>query len=354
MRKLRVGIIGQGRSGRDIHANTVIKLVNDKFEIAAVCDLILERCEPSQKDTGCAVYADYRKMFKDKSIDLIINATTSEQHVPVTMKILDAGFNVLTEKPLARKTSDVDKLIKKAVEAGKVFAIYQQSRFAPYFTKTREIIDSGVLGRIVMVKIAFNGFARRWDWQTLQCMDAGNLRNTGPHPLDQALQIFGDTDPDVFCIMDKANSFGDAEDHVKLILHGKGHPTIDLEISSCCAYPPYTYQVYGTNGGITGDMKHLDWKYFKPEEAPEQELITGPMPNLAYCKEELKWYTEKWDASAEEANLFDNMATRFYNRLYDTIVNGAPLAVTQQEVRRQIAVIEECHRQNPMPVLKRT
>ncbi len=352
MEKIRVGIIGQGRSGRNIHANTIINLVKDKFEVAAVCDRIPERCELSRKETGCAVYTDYRKMLKDKSLDLIVNASTSEQHVPLTKKILAAGFNVLTEKPLARRASEVDTLIKKAAESGKIFAIYQQSRFAPYFTKVREVIKSGVLGRIVMVKIAFNGFARRWDWQTLQCMNAGNLRNTGPHPLDQALQLFGDADPEVFCIMDKANSFGDAEDHVKLILHGKGHPTIDLEISSCCAYPSYTYQVYGTNGGLTGDMKHIDWKYFKPEEAPEQKLITGPLPNLAYCQEQLKWYPEKWDASPEEVGTFDYMAVRFYSRLYETIVNGAPLAVTQQEVRRQIAVIEKCHKQNPMPELE--
>ena len=354
MKNIRVGIIGQGRSGRNIHANTVINVASDKFEIGAVCDLIPERCELSQKETGCAAYTDYRKMLKDKSLDLIINATTSEQHVAVTRKVLDAGFNVLTEKPLARKASDVDKLIKKATESGKVFAIYQQSRFAPYFVKVREIIESGVLGRIVMVKIAFNGFGRRWDWQTLQSMGAGNLSNTGPHPLDQALQLFGDADPEVFCIMDKANSFGDAEDHVKLILHGKGHPTIDLEISSCCAYPLYTYQVYGTNGGITGDMNHIDWKYFRPEEAPEQKLVTEPMPDLKFCQEELKWYTEKWDVPPEQANMFDYMAKQFYDKLYETLVNGAPLAVTQQEVRRQIAVIEKCHRQNPMPVLKET
>ena len=49
MKKIRVGIIGQGRSGRNIHANTLITIVNDKFELAAVCDLIPERCEKSQK-----------------------------------------------------------------------------------------------------------------------------------------------------------------------------------------------------------------------------------------------------------------------------------------------------------------
>ena len=109
--------------------------------------------------------------------------------------------------------------------------------------------------------------------------------------------------------------------------------------------------MYGTNGGISGKMERLEWKYFKPEEAPEQKLITGPMPNLAYCGEQLKWYTGEWDQTAN-TNLFDCMAKHFYEKLYETLVNGAPLAVTQQEVRRQIAVIEKCHRQNPMPKLE--
>ena len=46
-----------------------------------------------------------------------------------------------------------------------------------------------MLGRIVQVSLSFSGFARRWDWQTLQEYKGGNLLNTGPHPMDQAMRL---------------------------------------------------------------------------------------------------------------------------------------------------------------------
>ncbi len=349
MRKIKVAILGQGRSGRGIHAHSLIKLVSDKYEIVAVCDPIIERCNETKADTGCDVYSDYKELLKRKDIDIVLNITPSNKHVSICREILEAGFNVLTDKPAAEKPSEIDELIELAKKKGKLYAIFQQSRFAPYYAKVREVIDSGVLGRIVCVKIAFNGFARRWDWQTLQYMIAGNLFNTGPHPLDQALQFFGGETPSVFCLMDQANVAGDAEDHVKMILTKKGKPYVDLEVSSCCAYAQYTYQVYGANGGLTGDMKKIEWKYFDPAENPMPALVEGPMPDRAYCTETLKWKNGEWKADEEEANTFDYMARRFYDRLYETLANGAPLAITPEQVRMQIAVIEEAHRQNPIP-----
>ncbi len=350
MKKIRVGIIGQGRSGREIHDQSFRKLVSDKYQVVAVADSLEERCRRAEEEFGYATYTDYREMLKRDDLDLVVNASPSHLHVPITAEALDAGFNVLTEKPLARKAADVDMLIAKAKAAGKFFAVFQQSRFAPYYLQVNKIIDSGLLGRIVMVKIAFNGFARRWDWQTLQDMDGGSLLNTGPHPLDQALHFVGrDAMPQVLCLMDRTdNSFGDAEDHVKLIMHRQGKPTVDLEISSCCAYPLYTYQVFGTRGGLTGNMTHIDWKYFNSEEMPQQDLIREPLPGPSYCGEELKWHEESWDVPEDESNLFYTMARRFYNNIYDALLKGAPLEVKLEHVRQQIAVIEECHRQNKM------
>jgi len=348
MKRIRVGIIGLGRSGWDIHARSLRRWPG-KFKIMAAVDLIEDRRAQAEAELGCTVYADYREMLERKDLDLVINATPSHFHVPVTTEIMDAGFNVLCEKPLARRASDVDRLIAKAKEKGILFAIFQQSRFAPYFLQVRKVIDSGVLGHIVIVKIAFNGFGRRWDWQTLQEFDGGNLLNTGPHPLDQALQLFGaDAMPGVTCIMDRALTFGDAEDHVKLLMWADGRPTIDLEISSCDAYPSYTYKVHGTRGGLSGNTRHIDWKYFKPEEAPEQHLTREPLPGRAYCTDKLKWYERSWDVPESQADLFGYMAKRFYANLYDALTKGAPLEITPAQVRRQIAVIEECHRQNDL------
>ncbi|MDW7659590.1 MAG: Gfo/Idh/MocA family oxidoreductase, partial [Bacillota bacterium] len=177
--------------------------------------------------------------------------------------------------------------------------------------------------------------------------------NTGPHPLDQALQLFGDdVEPNVTCIMDRANTFGDAEDYVKLLLHAPGHPVIDLEISSCSAYPCFTYQVQGTRGGLKGSMTHMDWKYFREDEAPGQQLIRTPLKKPdgtpAYCGEQLTWHEEAWDLSDEQKDLFRTIATAFYRRLHESLTRGLPLDIPPQQVRRQIAVIEECHRQNPL------
>lgn len=360
MKKIRVAIIGQGRSGRDIHGSHL--KTDARFQIVAVVDLLEERRKRAAEEYRCDVYADYHDLFKRRDLDLIVNATYSHMHVPVSLDILKAGYNLLCEKPLAPKAKQVDQLIAAARKSRKVFSVYQQSRFAPYFTQVQKVIKSGVLGRIVQISIAFNGFGRRWDWQTLQERNGGNLANTGPHPLDQALQLFGAGMPKVTCFMDHTdNSLGDAEDHVKVILSGQGHPTIDLEVSSCCVYPCFTYNVYGTRGGLKGTTSSMEWKYFKLSEAPKQKLTRDPLfkPDRtpAYPLEELIWHTDSWpaapDAKAKQAGYAPSTAVQggltgmFYNMLYHTLTRGTPLQITPEQVRRQIAVIEECRRQNP-------
>lgn len=351
MKQLSVAILGQGRSGRNIHARclTGIPELRERFRIALVCDPLADRLEPTRTDTGCEVSTDWRSVLGRKDIDLVVNATPSDQHVPVSLALLEAGHQVLCEKPLAASAAEVDRLSAAAAKAKRTLAIFQQSRFAPYFLKVREVIDSGVLGRIVQIKIAFNGFARRWDWQTLQRTMAGNLLNTGPHPLDQALQLFGDADPQVFCRMDNVNYAGDADSHIKLLLWGKGRPTIDIEISNCSPYTGFNYQISGSCGGLTGSMDRLEWKWFDPAQAPMPALVEGPMPGLAYCSETLPWKTAEWTVPEVDKDLFGAAGRRFYTALHASLVDGAPLAVSVAQVRRQIAVIEECHRQNPLP-----
>lgn len=350
MKKLKVAILGQGRSGRDIHGSYLIT-DPEHFQIEAAVDPLPDRRSRAAEEYGCAVYADYRELLGRSDLDLIVNATPSHLHVPLTEEFLRAGFNVLCEKPLARRVAEVDRLIAAAQASGKVLAIFQQSRYTPFFVQLQKVIASGVLGRIVQINMAWNGFSRRWDWQTLQKYNGGSLLNTGPHPLDQALQLFGEGMPQVFCRMDRANTWGDAEDHVKLILSGKGHPLIDLEISSCCAYPCFTYNVYGTQGGLIGSSTEMRWKYFLPAEAPPQRLIEEPLSTPeglpCYCSETLPWREESWQASEAGGGAFTAAVAALYQMLYRTLTTGALLEITPEQVRRQIAVIEECQRQNP-------
>lgn len=355
MSLIKLAILGQGRSGRDIHAANLM-LLRDLYRIVAVVDPLPDRRKRAAEEFGCDTYDDYRELFHRTDLDLVVNATPSHLHAPITIDLLNHGFNVLVEKPMSRSVAEVDAMIEAAEKNNRILTVFQQSRYAPYFIKVREILDSGVLGRIIQISISFSGFSRRWDWQCLQSRNGGSLLNTGPHPLDQALQLFGeDAEPHVICFMDRANSYGDAEDYVKLLLHAQKHPVIDIEISSCNAYPCYTYLVQGTRGGLKGSMTHIDWKYFCEEEAPQQHLICTPLSHQdgtpAYCSEQLTWHEHAWDVPEEQKNLFETMAIAYYRRLYRTLTEGLPLDITPQQVRRQIAIIEECHRQNPLPRL---
>ena len=357
MNKLRVAIIGQGRSGRDIHGLYLqTEAAKEKFQVVAIVDRNPDRRERAAKEFGCPVYEKYEDLFALKDeIDLVINSTYSYQHAPISIDLLNHGFNVVCEKPACRNVAEFDAMVAASEKNGKFLGIFQQSRFAPYFVKVKEIINSGVLGDLIEVDIQFNGYARRWDWQTLDSFNGGGLRNTGPHPLDQALNILDNYDemPNVFCKMDLVNTFGDSNDYCKLILTAPGKPLIDLTISSCDAYPCFTYKIHGKKGGLKGNMQHIDWKYFDPAKAPEQHLIreslSKPDGTPAYCGETLPWVEEAWDGDPNA--VFNTSVGTYYNMVYNHIVNDAPLLITLKQVRQQVAVFEEAHRQNPIPTI---
>ncbi len=362
-KRLKVGIVGQGRSGRNIHGAHLVR-DTDRFEIAGVADVLEDRRRRAAEEYGCAVYADYRELLRRRDLDLVVNSTMSFMHPNVTLAAIRARHNVLCEKPMAARVRDVDRMIAASRKTGKVLAVFQQSRFSPAFRKIREIIASGKLGRIVQITMDYNGFSRRWDWQTLQSHGGGNLMNTGPHPLDQAMVLFGDGMPKVTCFMDRTdNTAGDAEDYVKLLMSGPGRPTIDLEISSVCAYSSPTYNLQGTRGGLKGSASALEWKYYAPSELAPIALTTAPISKPdgtpCYCGGTIPWREESWTFQAPpipaparpgpqaSSDLFETMAASFYSMLYKTLTEGAPLEVTPEQVRRQVAVFELCRKQNP-------
>ena len=129
---------------------------------------------------GCDTYRDYEDLLARNDLDLVVNSLPSHLHPPVTIEALRAGHNVVCEKPAAWSVAQLDEMIAAAKKARRLLAPFQQSRYRALFRKTLAVIDSGVLGRVVQVRIVANGFARRWDWQTLQEFKGGNLLNTGP------------------------------------------------------------------------------------------------------------------------------------------------------------------------------
>ncbi|MEI7435676.1 MAG: Gfo/Idh/MocA family oxidoreductase [bacterium] len=356
-RIVNVGIAGQGRSGYCIHADW-LKQVGDRFKIVAVADQLLDRRQDAQRQFGARTYPDYAAMIKAGGFDLFIDALPTPLHTTATIAALRAGYHVVSEKPLAATVKDVDRMAAAACKANRVLAPFQNNRLQPFFDKLQEIIRSGVLGEILAIRSVWSHFARRWDWQTLRRNHGGTLYNTGPHAVDQALALIGwDKQPEVFCKMACRHQFGgDAEDYCALTLHGKGIPTVEIMLSQYLAYPQGDmYSVQGTLGGLTGHATELKWKYYNSKTAPKQKFWKQWSLNRQYPREELPWVEKTWtvDESLKKYSTgytlqsFSVGSKRFYDNLYDVLVNNGELMITVPQVRKQIAVIEEAHRQNP-------
>jgi scyllo-inositol 2-dehydrogenase (NADP+) len=148
-------------------------------------------------------------------------------------------------------------------------------------------------------------------------------------------------EPSVFCELQCGLSLGDAEDHVKIVLKAPHSPTIDIELSDVVAFPVDRWLICGTNGGLTGTEKNLRWKWVDWSTLPVRAVERGPTADRSYNSESLVWHEESWEApeSSDEA-------LAFYTDLFETLRHQAPPVITLESVRRRIAVMEECNRQN--------
>ena len=372
MKKVRVAIIGQGRSGRDIHGQFFRCTANTKYEVVAVVDKDEFRRERALKEyPGCEVFESYTALYDRKDIDVVVNASYSEMHYPISKDLLQHGLNVLVEKPMGKTYYECLDLIKTAKDNGVMIAAFQQTFVNPFHLGIKEIVASGKIGTPLQYSIQFNGFARRWDWQTVQVKAAGGIYNTGPHPVGLALDYL-DFDENVEVAFSKLAlglTSGDSDDYAKLILTAPGKPVVDVEVSSMDAFPePYVVKVMGTRGTLSATRAGYKLKYIVDGENPERPVVFESLEdankNPAYCSEKLVAHEEE-DNWKVESNLdttshtkreenaldkFDPATKNFYDGFYESLVNGSPLTVTPEMSAKVIGIIEAVHSQNPLPV----
>ena len=234
-----------------------------------------------------------------------------------------------------------------------VLAVFQQTFLSPMYLFAKELADSGKLGQIHQVNVSYSGFARRWDWQTIQRNCAGSAYNTGPHPIGIALG-FLDFDPNARVAYSKlgcALTSGDADDMVKIILDAPGKPVADVEINSADAYVPWNIKVIGSLGTMKCNTGSYEMTYIVPGENPEQPLqehfLQDENHTPLYCSENLIKHTEE---GKFQGDAFNTGTAMLYKQLYYAITEGVPMTVTPEMAAQIVGVIETAHAQNPLPV----
>ncbi len=340
MNPIKIGVAGLGRSGWNIHAKSLHQL--PEFEVVAAMDFDAERRQDAETEMGARTYDKYEDLIADKDVEVVVAATPNFLHCEHIIGALDAGKHAICEKPFGTTSDEADKMIEAATRNNKLAAPFQNRRYEGHFQKVQEVLQSGVLGEVNLIRLCVHSFSRRWDWQTLREYSGGQLTNWGPHVIDHALQLMNLGDgvmPDVWVDMRNVLSSGDADDHIVLLLRAPGEtgPLVQVEISAATAYGQDRWHIAAKNGGLKGNPGQLEWKYVDWSTMPDRPVERTPTPGRSYNREPLEWHTEEWK---NEGDNDKDLTAKFYQSFARAARDGAPLDITPQSVRQQIAVIE--------------
>lgn len=337
---IRVGIIGLGRSGWDIHASALAEM--DEYDVVAVADPVAERRAEADQRFGCATHAEPDGLIDNPDVELVVVATPSHTHVPLAVDALGGGKHVLVEKPMAPSVADLDIMTAAADKADRVLTGFQNARFDPMFLAVRSVIDSGRLGELVLIRRNLHRFARRADWQTLRKFGGGELPNTASHLIDQVLLLLDDGPLEVFADLRRTLAPGDAEDHVKLCLRAATGPTADIESTAAVATPQPAWMIAGTAGGIVSTPDGLHVRWHDPTTLTHLHPDEGAVPGRRYgLDEHIEWHTETIPVEPPGPQ----RTVRYYHALARTLRHGAELHVTPASIRRQIDTMERTRHQ---------
>jgi UDP-N-acetyl-2-amino-2-deoxyglucuronate dehydrogenase len=196
--RLRFAIVGCGRiSGFHLEALAANK---DEAEVAAVCDVVPERAEAAaRKAGGVPWFTNLDDMLRAGGFDVVSVCTPSGLHPEHGMAAAEAGFHVLTEKPVGIDLPRVDRLIETCDRKGVRLFTVLQNRLNPTIELLRQALDKGRFGKPCFVEV--NVFWTRpqdyYDqapWRGTWALDGGAFMNQASHYVDLAQWLGGDVD----------------------------------------------------------------------------------------------------------------------------------------------------------------
>jgi len=188
------------------------------FEMVAVCDIDPERIKQAKERFGCRTYEDYHEMLDKEELDLVSIVTRSDQHAEMTCDCLRAGVNVLVTKPWCVDEKEARRMIDVWGKSGRLLLPWLPARFGTDLTRLKEIVGSGMIGRVFYIRRGVYSFSTRDDWQTLKKHGGGYILNWGPHLVDQPLQLAGSRVGTVYGQAGLVMNPGDAEDWFMALL----------------------------------------------------------------------------------------------------------------------------------------
>ncbi len=190
----KFALLGCSRiSKRHIEA---ISSLSQRCKLEDVCDVDEVSLEKTALETSANPYKDYNEMLSKSKADCIIVTTPNGMHSNHSINAAKAGFHVITEKPMATKVQDAQKMIKTFQSLDKKLFVVKQVRFTKSIQMIKKALEAGRFGNIYLVNLNLfwtrpQEFYDSAPWRGSLDMDGGTLLNQGSHYIDIIDWLFG-------------------------------------------------------------------------------------------------------------------------------------------------------------------
>ncbi len=150
--KVNIGFIGSGIRGKQLIDEFMAVPAARGVAVADLYDGCLERAKEQLGDK-ISTTKDYRRLLENKDIDAVVIATPDHLHERITLDALSAGKHVYVEKPMTWSIGEGPRMIAAAKASGKVLQVGSQAKTSALTAKAKELIASGVLGKVNMIRM---------------------------------------------------------------------------------------------------------------------------------------------------------------------------------------------------------
>lgn len=226
--KKNAAVIGYGGMGG---WHTQHLLESDVCNLAGIYDIKEERSELA-RSRGIRAYSSCEELLSDPSIDMVTVAIPNDSHKEVVMAALDAGKNVICEKPVALSVQDLQDMVDCANRNHRLFSVHQNRRWDVDYLAMKQLHDSGEIGRVINIESRIHGSRGiPSDWRGEKEHGGGMLYDWGVHLIDQILQIMDGKVTHVYCQFDHITN-KEVDDGCKLYLTFEDGATALIEVGT--------------------------------------------------------------------------------------------------------------------------
>lgn len=340
-RTIRTAVVGFGLSGSVFHAPLIAADPRYTLSMIATSNAGREAAAAAQYQDVKTVPDGQAVLEHANDVDLVVLGTPPATHYPLAKAALEAGLDVVVDKPFAVTSGQGQELVTLARQLGRVLTVFQNRRWDGDFLTLRKLLAADALGKVTRFESRFErwspAIAKAWKARATAADGGGTLFDLGSHLIDQALQLFGPAAV-VHAELKVRRSDERADDDVFLVLRHESGVISHLTMNMLCAQQAPRFRVLGSVGGFTKNGvdpqepyiaaggSPLDAEY--GQEAPEWAGLLGRDGHLDALPTERGAYPE------------------FYRLLADKILDGGtasdlPLPVDPTDAVESLKIIEQ-------------